>query len=54
MSNTNKRPEDDEDPSLSDALAFLVYHTGVFAFKITIILVLWVGVVHYLEKWMVK
>jgi hypothetical protein len=52
--NNKKRPEEDEDVSLSDALAFLVYHTGVFAFKITLILVLWVGAVHYLEKWLVK
>lgn len=51
----SKQPNEDEEiKTLSDALAFFAYHLGVFAFKVTLIVCIWFGVVYYLEKLMLK
>jgi hypothetical protein len=47
--------EDENTPkTLSEALAFIACNLGIFVFKCMAIIVLWLGLVQLLEKWLLK
>jgi hypothetical protein len=53
--NQHDNNEDEDMPkTLSDALAFIACNLGVFVFKCTAIIVLWLGIVKLLENWLLK
>jgi len=52
--NKKSNKNEEKTPTLSDALAFLIYHLGMFFLKVTAIACIWIIVVHYLSKLMLK
>jgi hypothetical protein len=54
MNQHDDNEDDDAPKTLSDALAFIACNLGVFVFKCMAIIVLWLGVVQLLEKWLLK
>lgn len=54
MNNDNDNQEDKNrgPQTLEEALLVIVYHSGVFAFKISLIVFLWIAVSEALRKWL--
>lgn len=46
--------EDNMPKTLSEALVFIACSLGVFAFRIMVVVFIWIVAFHYLEKWLVK
>lgn len=56
--NKNNHDDDEQEPNtpqtLEEALWVITYYSGVFILKCLLIIVAWVGIVHYLEQWLIK
>lgn len=52
--NEQKDQEPKEPETLEEALMIIAYHSGVFFFKIALIVFLWVVVADVLKNWLMK
>lgn len=50
--NDNQEDKNRGPQTLEEALLVIVYHSGVFAFKISLIVFLWIAVSEALRKWL--
>jgi len=52
--NNDEGNENNEPKTAEEAFWFITYHLGAFLLKCAFIVTLWLGIVHYLEKWLLK
>lgn len=52
--NEQKDQEPKEPETLEEALMVIAYHSGIFFFKIALIVFLWVVIAESLRSWIVK